>query len=268
MDDDDIDNLDYKPMSSFAETLPEGELKPCSVYVIEDCQKAMNSEDFQVALLPETVREVNRMAKSKLEDPSVTLLLGQFNITKAMLWAIILYTFDLSLIDYKAVKQSNFYYALNRMLRERNAKLLRQCAGFLYYLMTGLMRLPPFLNEDGVLYRGIAASGADRAKAKYHQGRSCHWSGLSSASPSLKGPLDFANSEGSGGLILRIRLLELPQISGARDIRPFSCFPDEDEILLLPNFRTFVTQRAKFDGDVGMDVIDLFEKDDEDTDVF
>ena len=146
----------------------------------------------------------------------------------------------------------------------------RGCKGgfirYLYYLMTGLIRLPAYSAPDGFLYRGIGASGADRAKQQYRQGRSCHWSGFSSASPFLDAPKEFATMEGPGGLILRIRILD--DDSRARDIRSFSALPDESEILLLPNFKTFVNHKAKFDKDIGLEVIDLSEKLEEDTDIF
>lgn len=116
--------------------------------------------------------------------------------------------------------------------------------------MTGLTRLPAY-NGSPILYRGIDAEGALKAKSKYLEGKQVHWSAFSSASPVPQ--WQFAN----GGLLLRIRILSAGSMS--RDIRKFSAFEDEDEVLLLPNFKTFVHQAAHFDANLGMEVIELQE---------
>ena len=43
--------------------------------------------------------EVTKVTKSKLENPVVKKKLGQANVTQAMLFAIVMYTFDIGLID-------------------------------------------------------------------------------------------------------------------------------------------------------------------------
>ena len=67
----------------------------------------------------------------------------------------------------------------------------------------------------------------------------------------------FAERSGASGVIPRIRLLD--RNSRARDIRRFSAFADENEVVLLPNFKTMVAQEATYDASIGMDVIDLNE---------
>lgn len=127
--------------------------------------------------------------------------------------------------------------------------------------MTGLNRLPAWQGE--VLYRGIDAGGATRARREYTDGRICHWSGFSSASMSVDPARNFA---GPGGVIVRICLLKTN--SRSRDIQDLSAFAGEDEILLLPNFKTMVIKETTYDAEIGMNVIDLKEKAETKADVF
>lgn len=218
----------------------------------------------EVQQLAESVRVVNQVAASVMQDPCVKDILNACGITAAMVLAIVMYTFDLGCIDNTAPREDNFYYVLNVYLRKRDAKFLRGCHGYLYFLMTGLYSLPPFLAE--FLYRGIDALGAIRARTEYLQGRLCHWSGFSSATPTLSCAKDFAAQKGAGGIILRIRCLkENPK---ARDIRQFSAIPAEDEVLLLPNYKSVVVTGATYDAAVGMDVIDILEQADIAMDMF
>jgi len=209
----------------------------------------------EVAMLEQTVEEVSRIVMSKLDNVDIKASLEEHEVAPAMLFAIVLYTFDLCLIAPGQARETNFYYSLNIHLRSRSPQFLQRCHGFLYYLMTGLDRLPAF--DGDYLYRGIDAVGADHARAEYTQGRSCHWSGFSSATPELGPSKQFAKQSGPGGVILRIKVLK--KDARARDIRKYSAFAGEDEVLLLPNYKTMVISEAQMDDKLGVDVIDLLE---------
>merc|ERR1740121_1154562 len=132
---------------------------------------------------------------------------------------------------------------------KRSTGILRSAWGYLYLLMTGLSRLPAVV---GVVFRGISKEKAPAALKKLRRGYTSHWSGFSSASTFKQVALDFARD---GGCVLRVQLQE-GHPSQARDIRELSPYIDEGEILLLPNFRTIVTNATV---EMGVNFIDLME---------
>uniref|UniRef100_A0A7S0MKL6 NAD(P)(+)--arginine ADP-ribosyltransferase n=1 Tax=Cryptomonas curvata TaxID=233186 RepID=A0A7S0MKL6_9CRYP len=168
-------------------------------------------------------------------------------------FAIVMYTFDLSLIAPAAPKENNFYFRLNQMLRERDAEKMKRCAAYMHYLLYGLEALQPFAcRPDAHLWRGVSREGREMVLKNYIRGRTVHWSGFSSASPSREVAAGFA---GPGGVLLRLDLLH--DGSRARDIRALSAIPSEQEVLLLPNFALFVTNVLQpLDG---LDTIELVE---------
>lgn len=262
IDDDDMD-LKYKPIQMAVMKPPEGALKPCSQYIITDCKAAMP----EAVMIDEQVEIASRVTKNALEDDVTKAKLASCGVTSAMALAIAMFTMDVSLVASTTLpKNTNFYFQLNKKLRTRDPLFISACHGYLYYLMTGLQRLPAYRCE--FVYRGIDKNGAPRALKEYRLGRSCHWSAFSSAVPEdgLRNAINFAKSSGAGGLILRVTTLG--DESRIRDIRDLSAFPDEAEVLLLTNFKTVVISKKKFDPKIGLDVIDLVEKSDEDTDVF
>merc|ERR1712070_442078 len=116
----------------------------------------------EIECLDDSIAEVSEMTAAKLTNPQIKQSLEQYNVLPAMLFAIIMYTFDLCLISPYKTREQNFYYALNVHLRQRSPEFLRDAHGYLYYLMTGLGRLPAYVGD--FLYRGIDASGAVRAR--------------------------------------------------------------------------------------------------------
>jgi len=229
-------------------------------YVLNQCKDAM----LPLAFLEESVRETELVVRSKCENPLVAADLTRFTITENMLFAIVLFTFDLCLVAPPDMysRENCFYACLNECLRRRDPQFLKQCHGYLYYLMTGLCRLPAF-SANYYLYRGLDAAGAARARVRYGIGRTVHWSGFSSATPTLKNALDFARPD---GLVLRIRVLS--EGSKSRDIRKFSVLTHEDEVLLLPNFKLCVAEPAHRDAESSIDFIHLIELSVASTDVF
>jgi len=154
-----------------------------------------------------------------------------------MVFAIAMWTFDLSRIAVPGSfnHTNQFYFILGEKMRERSSTFLADAHGFLYYLMTGLHRLPPM---RGDVFRGIDAKKAAAAKKSYTQGKRVHFSSFSSTS--LKQEVATASFAGGNGLVLRITLLE--RDSRSRDISSLSVFGQEEaEVLLLPNFTAFVT---------------------------
>jgi len=251
----DDEDIEYHPIVDFADHPPPGPVRPCSEYVLVHCQECMP----EATHLEASVQESSKITRSKLENPCVKAILDEFAITAAMLFAIVLYTFDLSLIVTGSVREECFFYVLNEKLRKREGTFLKNCHGYLYYLMTGLCKLPPYSKSE-CLYRYIDAKGAARARAEYRQGRSIHWSGFSSASTEPQ-----KSFGAGGGLLIRIWLAEN---SRSRDLALLSAFPNEKEVLLLPNFKAMVSKKAHEDASLGAEVIDLIEAAEESVDVF
>ena len=150
--------------------------------------------------------------------------------------AIASYSFDLG---YHSIDGSgNLYQILNNVLRERNGDKMRKLQAYLYYLMTALSKLNAV---KGVGYRGIPPSHKQIVEDLYLLGSNIHWFAFTSTTTSLGSAKIFA--EGSGGIIFRIRC------QTGRFIRPYSSFPQEDEVLLSPNCSLTVTDELHLEGD-------------------
>eukprot|EP00812_Abedinium_dasypus_P010109 NODE_374_length_1621_cov_233.993614.p1 GENE.NODE_374_length_1621_cov_233.993614~~NODE_374_length_1621_cov_233.993614.p1 ORF type:complete len:367 (+),score=91.72 NODE_374_length_1621_cov_233.993614:3-1103(+) len=231
----------YRPLQQFVDRPPPGH---SAASTCADYARQLQPHLPNVEFLGEAVEECKRITMSILEEPAA-MQVGE----RGMIFAIVLYTFDTSLISSTAKREYNLYYLLNSMLRTRSPQFLKAAHGYLYFLMTGLSRLPP---ATGQLYRGIDAERAPMARAKFRQGRRLYFSSFSSATPELPVAMQFA---GAGGLVLRTTLL--PEGSQARDIKELSAFgATEAETLMLPNFRSVVTGTKT---ESGVEFIDLTE---------
>merc|ERR1712187_856429 len=112
--------------------------------------------------------------------------------------------------------------------------------GYLVYLMNGLQAIDPM--PECVLFRGISRSKFQMVQEHYTTGRTIHWSGLSSVSRDERVSNGFAKEDGPGGVVFHIT------VKTGRSISHLSAFPNEDEVLLLPNFKGFVSEGMKPDG--------------------
>lgn len=227
------------------------------------------------ALVEECLAEVGRVTRSRLETPSARAILAASGLSDLAEWpgplaAIVMYTFDLSLVDITAPPQGNFYHCLNGALRRRDPVALSACRPFLWYLMRGLEALPS-PTGGAWLWRGVGPDGRELVEANYTLGRKLHWSGISSATTQRAVAEHFANGRAGSaagaagrGILLRVRLAR--QGSLARDVRLLSALPGEAEALLLPNFACRVTEELR-DVD-GWPTIDLLEDVDDRGDNF
>ena len=139
--------------------------------------------------------------------------------------ALAMYTFDFGVKHY----ESNPFRLLNRNLVGRNTDGLMRIRGLLYLVMAALRKLPRFTGRT--LYRGVRKdTNIDRGN--YAEGNVVTWSAFSSTSPSMsttKAFLAKGSSDGkSSGTLFII------EKAWGYDLRPYSLYPDEDEILLEP----------------------------------
>jgi len=84
----------------------------------------------------------------------------------------------------------------------------------------------------------------------YSLGAKIHWSGYSSTTNKLAKAKEFA---GKTGVIMKISILN------GKSIVNYSAFPIEDEILLSPNLKLFVSEEL-YQGDDGYNYIDLIQE--------
>jgi hypothetical protein len=99
--------------------------------------------------------------KLMLQETQAILQASQIKDTKMwsnLLAAIVLYTFDLSILFKGYAAEENFYFRLNKVLQKRDAGDIQKCTEYLHYLMKGLEALPAYTPEDrkqGFLWRGV-----------------------------------------------------------------------------------------------------------------
>eukprot|EP00932_Pfiesteria_piscicida_P020679 SRR837773.7482.p1 GENE.SRR837773.7482~~SRR837773.7482.p1 ORF type:complete len:303 (+),score=117.25 SRR837773.7482:121-909(+) len=253
---DELEHVEYKPLGNFVDK-PPATLLSARAHA-EECIKILpRVPSYEAEMLDQCCHVV----QSKLSG-DFSALIEQHNLCCKMTFAITLYILEMTVINVTADREDNFYKQFNEMLRARDGKKLKICHGYLYLLMTGLDRLPPYtdpnpISEMTVLYRGIDKEGFERARSLYKYGKLIHWSAFSSASVDIMVAMSFA---GADGIVLKITLMEDIQKRRARDIRPFSPYGDqEQEILLLPNFKGCITKGLHLDEDLGQHCIEILE---------
>jgi len=216
--------------------------KDCEACLLQDVASCMSSK---VKRFAESVQYAKQNAYDfcRTHGDIYTRCELDFN----MVFAISMYTFDLGLLgDFNP--GDNFYYNFNHMYREDQERFWDSCKGYLFYLLQGLDRLDGYqLPEGSFLYRGVDKESARRVRATLQQGSTIIWAAFSSATKEEDEAASFARSEDGDidGIIFRIKLLE--RNSKCRDISLFSMYPDEKEVLLLPNFTTIVEKGPRED---------------------
>ena len=189
------------------------------------------------------IDESKKFAKDRLAH----LPLNEKKLSLDEAIAIAAYTFDLGFYSNTEDGSDNLFVILNNVLRERNGVKIAKLKPFLYYLMSGLTKLE---GVDTTVYRGIPSSSLSVIQEKYIRGSEIHWSGFTSTTTSLHTAKIFAKGN---GIIFRIKV-----ISG-RSVVNYSSFPNEEEILLSPNWRAFVFSECHPEKD-GFYYVDLVER--------
>lgn len=226
-------------------------LKDCEACLVEDVANCLSNKVKKFA-------ESVACAKENASEFQTTHaeLYTRCQLDLNMVLAISMYTFDLSLFG-EFDPEDNFYYNFNRMYREDQERFWDSCRGYLFYLLQGLHRLDPYqLPHGSFLYRGVDNACARRVRKRLQQGNTIIWAAFSSATKEESSAKEFATSEDGDldGLIFRIKLLE--SNSKCRDISLFSLYPDEKEVLLLPNFTTIV-ERTPHEDERYVDLVEV-----------
>ncbi len=116
--------------------------------------------------------------------------------------------------------------------------------------MGGFSKLP---TVKTTVFRGVSNKAMEMAQSRYRDGANIHWSGFTSTTNSIKKAKSFAQQDGTGGIIFRIKILT------GRSIKDYSAIPTEDEVLLSPNIKLIVTAAVHTEDD-GLHYVDLQEQ--------
>jgi hypothetical protein len=216
----------------------------CRQHMIRDLPAVLQSPGGTFARkIPFIVEECGRIAEDRMQRlPAGSTVLGP---NEAL--AVVSYTYDLNYYSDED-GQDNLFVILNEILRKRNGNVMRVLRPYLTYLMRGLQALP---EVQTTCYRGVPPECLPIVQAKYIQGMDVHWSAFTSCALSIDTAKTFAQQ--LGGVIFRIKILS------ARDVRAYSAFPQEGEVLLSPNVKLVVSGPCTLDSD-GFYYVDLLER--------
>jgi len=121
---------------------------------------------------------------------------------------------------------------INNMLISRNINQINPWKSFLYYLLSGINKLPM---KKETAYRVLDRPITELSK-QYQKGSKICWIGFTSTILSKDVMKYFVDEQNKKGTFMMINIIE------GRDISAFSLFPDEAELLLLPNSQFMVDE--------------------------
>lgn len=168
------------------------------------------------------LRQIEENVKKHVKT-SVALeeLMKTMKLTEDECAAVCYYTADAR--KYNGPAEKSPYRVLNSVLASRNQGDLEVWKPFLFYLLSALAKLP---NYSGTVYRAIDKPLLSLSK-QYKTGSNVVWPSFTSTSKNRDIMSNFSGK--SEGTWMSIDVVE------GKDISTFSLFPDESEILLLPN---------------------------------
>ena len=217
---------DGAPRSPIAGLFPSD--KPLAESLETALILVVNQMPAYTSLLKAALRQARRVARSKPHIP------------QHMLAAIVFYT-----LEDVADREKSPYYLLNKALRAKARKDVKLWKDYIWLLLNALKLLPAA--TDVMVFCGMKV-GAETLGDDYDEGEEFVWSGFSSTATTVKVMQEFMGTEGPRTLFQ----LELTERVG-RDLRDFSLFPSENEILLPPNMQFKVVSR--FDAGHGFTMV-------------
>jgi hypothetical protein len=168
--------------------------------------------------LTSLVPEVERMAWTVKQSHFT----GEHGLTDDESASILLYTLEWE------PQNKSFYIILNNTLQTANRQLLRPWFLYLRLIITALTKLPSDSNYR-TIHRGVKLD----LSAQYPKGSTVTWWGFSSCTAKIE-VLSNDQFLGRSGT----RTLFNIECQSAKDIKQFSFYPEEEEVL-LPPARTF-----------------------------
>jgi hypothetical protein len=147
---------------------------------------------------------------------------SKHNLTREESAAVFLYTMEGG--------DNSFCHILNKALRSENRRALRPWFGFLKLFDTALDKLP---TVQKCVWRGVNGDISQQFK----KDTTVTWWSVSSCSVSLEVVQDFLGSDKNATLFMI-------EAKKAKDIRGYTSFPDEKEVLLAPGTQLYVESNA------------------------
>jgi hypothetical protein len=121
----------------------------------------------------------------------------------------------------------------------------------MHYITAGLGKLHNF---EGVCYRGFDYGTKAQIIHEYRVGRPIQWGAFTSVTTDLATAKGFAPKT---HIVFKI------EVTSGRDINPYSLYPQEAEILLLPSHEFTVSSKPRVEH--GYTIIDLVQKSDQEA---
>ncbi len=155
--------------------------------------------------------------------------------------SIILYTME------DTPRENSLYFALNAALRSMDRGGVKMWRDYIWLLLHALRKLPP--PPERMVYRGLKFEPTSPfPKPNITNGHSATWSAFSSTASKAEVMSTFLGTDGER-IMYNIELTE----PIARDVRAFSLFPSENELLLPPNFSFEIV--STFPAGVGLTIV-------------
>jgi len=128
-------------------------------------------------------------------------------------------------------EEESLYKLLNYTLITRDQTILQNWQPYLYFLMQGLNKLPPF---RGTVYRGLKGR-LTKMSNQYVVGNEIVWIAVTSTSKRQTVTKAFFTGTGEATWLMI-------HVKDGKDIKDLSLIPNEDEVLLPPNTRVKVLE--------------------------
>ena len=154
--------------------------------------------------------------------------------------AVVLYTME------ETPREQSLYYLMNQALRSMDRGGVREWRDFIWLLLHAMKKIP--IPEERSVYRGLKFEpGYAGKKPNLTVGHEVMWSAFSSTATTINVMQDFVGRSGER-ILYDIKLTE----PVARKLQAFSLFPNENELLLPPNFSFKIVATNNFGGGLTM----------------
>ena len=140
-------------------------------------------------------------------------------------------------------KEKSFYFAMNEALRARDREQVKQWKEAIWLLLVAMKKLPR--ESSALLHRGVKRSATDLGK-QCQKGKTFVWSGFSSTTTHVEGLKSFLGQTGPRTLWQ----LQLRQNFDGVNLKAFSLYPDEHEVLLPPQMEFKVNSAVDLGNDL------------------
>ena len=156
--------------------------------------------------------------QAKKIDPSHTQGMSADEII-----ALILYTME------SAPREESLYFLMNAALRGKDRSSVKEWCDYIWLLLHAMRRIPQPTERS--VYRGFKIEPGSTLKPELTKGADVTWSAFSSTASTVDVMSTFLGKEGE-------RIMYIIELTEpiARDVKPFSLFPAENELLVPPNF--------------------------------